>query len=72
MKTLVLAAAAALTLAAGPAADARPLWLGGSCPPSVCGANGPQSVGIARPALEASRPVVSAVTLPSGETVDLR
>jgi hypothetical protein len=37
-----------------------------------CGTNGTQLTGIARPALEAKRPVVKAVTLPSGEPVDLR
>jgi hypothetical protein len=38
----------------------------------VCGMNGTQLTGIARPALEAKRPVVNAVILPSGESVDLR
>jgi hypothetical protein len=66
MKTLDLAALVALTLAAASAADARP---GGYCPPWMC--NGPQLTGFALPT-EAKRPVVNAVTLPSGETVNLR
>jgi hypothetical protein len=69
MKTLAFAAAALATLTAATTADARPL---GGCAPWVCGANGPQLTGIARPALEAKRPVVNTVTLPSGEAVDLR
>jgi hypothetical protein len=35
-------------------------------------ANGPQLTGIALQAFEASQPVVTTVTLPSGEAVDLR
>jgi hypothetical protein len=35
-------------------------------------ANGPQLTGIALHSVEANQPVVIAVTLPSGETVDLR
>jgi hypothetical protein len=69
MKTLVLAVAAATVLAACSAAGARPLW---NCDEWVCGANGTQLTGIARPALDATRPLVKAVTLPSGESVDLR
>jgi hypothetical protein len=34
--------------------------------------NGPQLTGIALQSLELSHPVVTAVSLPSGETVDLR
>ena len=34
--------------------------------------NGPQLTGIALHSLAANQPVVTAVTLPSGETVDLR
>ena len=34
--------------------------------------NGPQLTGIALQSLEANQPVVTTVTLPSGETVDLR
>ncbi len=34
--------------------------------------NGPQLTGIALQSLEANQPVITAVTLPSGETVDLR
>jgi hypothetical protein len=68
MKPLVLAVAA---LAAVSTADARPLG-GAGCPKWACGENGTQLTGIARPALDAKRPVVNAVTLPSGETVDVR
>ena len=35
-------------------------------------ANGPQLTGIAQQSLELSHPVVTAVSLPSDETVDLR
>jgi len=70
MKTLTFAVAALGALAAASPADAWP-GLGG-CAPWVCGANGPQLTGIALPAVEAKRPVVNAVTLPSGETVDRR
>jgi hypothetical protein len=66
MKTLVLAAAAALTLAAPSTAHAA----GSGCPPMMC--NGPQLIGIALPTVETKRPVVNAVTLPSGEAIDLR
>jgi hypothetical protein len=69
MKALVLTAAALAALTAATTADARPL---GHCAPWVCGENGTRLTGIARPALEAKRPAVTAVTLPSGETVDLR
>jgi hypothetical protein len=67
MKSFVLCIAALAAL--GATADARPL---GGCAPWVCGENGTKLTGIARPALDAKRPVVNAVTLPSGETVDLR
>jgi hypothetical protein len=71
MKTLAFAAAALATLTAATTADARPLG-GGGCPKWMCGDNGTRLTGIARPALDASRPVVNAVTLPSGETVETR
>jgi hypothetical protein len=71
MKTLVLAVAALATFAVASTADARPLG-STSCPRWMCGTNGTQLTGIARPALDATRPVVNAATLPSGETVDLR
>jgi hypothetical protein len=74
MKTLALATAAlaALTaalaaLTAATPADARPVT---TCLPWRC--NGPQLTGIALPSVDAKRPVVNAVTLSSGETVDLR
>jgi hypothetical protein len=67
MKTLTFAVAALAALVAASTADARP-----PCDNFVCGSNGTQLTGIARPALEAKRPVVNAVTLPSGETVNMR
>jgi hypothetical protein len=35
-------------------------------------ANGPQLTGLALPTVRSQQPIVDAVTLPSGETVDLR
>jgi len=67
MKTLAFAVAALAALAAASPADA---WPGLACPPFLC--NGTQLTGIALPAVEAKRPFVNAVTLPSGETVDRR
>jgi hypothetical protein len=71
MKPTVFAVAAVAVLIAASTADARPLG-GSGCPKWACGENGTRLTGIARPALDAGRPVVNAVTLPSGETVDLR
>jgi hypothetical protein len=72
MTRLVLAAATVVALSsAASTSDARPLG-GGGCPYWGCNENGTRLTGIARPALEAKRPVVNAVTLPSGETVDRR
>jgi hypothetical protein len=59
---LVLAAAATAALGAAAASTA---YAGSSL-------NGPQLTGVALQSLEASQPVVMAVSLPSGETVDLR
>jgi len=72
MKTLVLAVAALAALAAASPADARPLGGYALCPTSECGGNGTRLTGIARLAVEAKRQVVNTVTLPSGETVNLR
>ena len=45
----------------------------GGCEEWGCGAtNGTKLTGIAQERVEATEPVVSAVTLPSGETIDLR
>jgi hypothetical protein len=72
MTRLVLAAATVVALSsAASTAHARPLGAAG-CPKFACGSNGTQITGIARPALDAKRPVINAVTLPSGETIDLR
>jgi hypothetical protein len=62
----------ALAAAAAGAAAAASTPSGSSCQSEMCPRNGTQLTGIARPTLEAKRPVVNAVTLPSGETVDLR
>jgi hypothetical protein len=69
MKTLILAAAttAALALAGTSTATAF-----GNCPEWLCGSNGTQLTGIAPQGSKAKQPVVNAVTLPSGQTVDLR
>jgi hypothetical protein len=67
MKTLALTVAALVALAAASTADA---WPGVKCNPMICASNGPQLTGIARRALEATRPVINAVTLASSETVD--
>jgi len=59
-----LALAAVATAALGAAATS-PAYAG-------IALNGPQLTGIALHFVEANQPVVTAVTLPSGETVDLR
>jgi hypothetical protein len=69
MNTTVCAVAAVAALVAAATAEARPLW---NCDEWICGANGPQLTGIVRPALDANRPLVTAVTLASGETVEVR
>lgn len=62
MNQLALAAAATAALGAATTSTA------------FAGSNlqGPQLTGIALQTLESNQPVVTAVTLPSGETVDLR
>jgi hypothetical protein len=59
---LILAAAATVALGAATASNAHGLWQ----------LQGPQLTGIALQSFETNQPVVTAVTLPSGETVDLR
>ena len=59
-----LALAAAATAALGAAATST-AYAGSSL-------NGPQLTGVALQSLESNQPVVTAVTLPSGDTVDLR
>ena len=73
MLALVFAAAAALggaglgTAAAHPLDDER-----GGCEEWACGtSNGTKLTGIALPSVASRRPVVTAVKLPSGETVHL-
>ena len=62
MNKLALATVATAALAA---AATSPAYAGSSL-------NGPQLTGIALQSLTSNQPVVIAVTLPSGETVDLR
>ena len=62
MNKLVLAAAATAALGAAAASSA---YAGSSI-------QGPQLTGIALQSLASNQPVVTAVTFPSGETVDLR
>ena len=62
MNKLTLAAVAAAALGA---AATSPAYAG-------IALNGPQLTGIALQSLASDQPVVTAVTLPSGETVDLR
>ena len=63
---LSAAAAAAAAAAAGAAST------GGGCQDDFCPTNGPQLTGLALPTVRSQQPIVNAVTLPSGETVDLR
>ena len=44
---------------------------GGGCPDWACTTNGTKLTGIALPSVASRRPVVTAVKLPSGETVHL-
>jgi hypothetical protein len=60
VKKLALATVAAAALAAAPTADAKR------------SANGPQLTGLALPTVRSQQPIVNAVTLPSGEIIDLR
>jgi hypothetical protein len=62
MNKLALAAVATAALGAAATSPANARVSG----------NGPQLTGIAQQSLELSHPVVTAVSLPSGETVDLR
>jgi len=65
MKTLAFTAAIALGLAAVSTASAHECEF-------LCTGNGPQLTGIAPSAVKAQQPIIEAVTLPSGKTVDLR
>jgi len=56
--------------AAGAAAAASSSLL--NCDDGLCPKNGPQLTGMALPSVKAKQPIVNAVTLPSGETVELR
>jgi len=88
MRKLALATMVALSLVAAPTADATPLVgyalaaaaagaaaaasRGTGCQDDFCPRNGPQLTGIALQTAEPKQPAVNAVTLPSGEIVDLR
>jgi len=74
VKKLALATVAAAALAAGlgTAATASAGPLGIDCDDFLCGSNGPQLTGIALSDVKARRPIIKAVTLPSGETVGPR
>jgi len=56
--------------AAGAAAAASSSYT--NCDDGPCPKNGPQLTGMALPSVKAKQPIVTAVTLPSGETVILR
>jgi hypothetical protein len=77
MLALVIAAAAALSGVAPSPAAALPFdedysdGHGGGCPDWACSTNGTKLTGIALPSVASRRPVVTAVKLPSGETVHL-
>ena len=68
MKKLAIAAAAIAILAAASTGDVLPR----GCDEFGCNDNGPQLTGIALPNVKARQPVVNALTLPSGQTVNLR
>ena len=70
MKTLLFAAALAAVLGAAGTASAGPLGI--DCDDFLCGSNGSQLTGIALSDVKARRPIIKAVTLPSGDRVDLR
>ena len=70
MKALVFAAAIAAVLGTAATANARPLGI--DCDDFLCGSNGSQLTGIALSDVKARRPIIKAVTLPSGDRVDLR
>ena len=63
-------AAAAAGAAAGAAAAASSALT--DCQDGPCPRNGPQLTGIALQTAIAKQPIIDAVTLPSGETVELR
>jgi hypothetical protein len=75
-----IAIATLIGLAAASTAGAMPEELefesikSSGCPTWVCGTsgNGTQLTGIALPNVEAKRPLINRVTLPSGEIVNLR
>ena len=56
--------------AAGAAAAASSSYM--DCQEGPCPKNGPQLTGIALPTIKAKRSAVTAVTLPSGEIIELR
>jgi hypothetical protein len=69
----VAAAAAGAAAGATAAAGAGASTGGSNCQSAgICPKNGPQLTGIAPRTAVAKRPVVNAVTLPSGEAVELR
>jgi len=70
MKALVFAAAIAAVLGTAATGNARPLAI--DCDDFLCGSNGSQLTGIALSDVKARRPIIKAVTLPSGDRVDLR
>ena len=77
MKKLVLAIAMAAALSGVALSPAAALPFdedysdGGGCPEWNCTTNGTKLTGIALPSVASRRPVVTAVKLPSGETVHL-
>ena len=56
--------------AAGAAAAAASVSAG--CQDGPCPSNGPQRTGLALPTVKSQQRIINAVTLPSGETIDLR
>ena len=65
-----LLANAVAAAAAGAAAAASSSYM--DCQEGPCPKNGPQLTGIALQTAIAKQPIIDAVTLPSGETVELR
>jgi len=70
VKKLALATVAAAALGTAATASAGPVVH--DCDEFLCTGNGPQLTGMALPSVKAKQPIVTAVTLPSGETVVLR
>jgi hypothetical protein len=64
--------AAAARAAAAAAAAAAGAGISGGCQVDDCPRNGPQLTGLALPTVRSQHPIVNAVTLSSGEAVDLR